>query len=112
MHGTFSSFFGTGEHVRENRYQSHLIAKLRDRFPGCFILKNDTDYMQGVPDLLVLYENKWAMLEVKASEDSPYQPNQNHYINIFDAMSFGAFIYPENESEVLHDLSKTFKPRR
>ena len=96
----------------ENEYQAQLIKELRRRFRGCFILKNDTDYMQGVPDLLVLYKNKWAMLEVKAYFNAPEQPNQDHYINLLDEMSFAAFIYPENQEEVLRDLQQTFKPRR
>lgn len=96
----------------ESTYQSQLIKKLRVRFPGCVILKNDTDYMQGIPDLLVLYRNKWAMLEVKASARSEVQPNQEYYIELFDSMSFAAFIYPEIEEEVLHDLQQALRARR
>ena len=81
-------------------------------FPGCVILKNDAGYMQGIPDLLILFENKWAMLEVKASERSREQPNQNYFVELLDSMSFAAFIYPENEDEVLYALQQTFRPRR
>lgn len=96
----------------ERDYQAKLIQELRRRFPGCFILKNDTDYMQGVPDLLVLYQNKWAMLEVKASADAPEQPNQEYYVNQLNEMSFAAFIFPEVEEDVLNDLQQTFRSRR
>ena len=81
-------------------------------FPGCVILKNDAGYMQGIPDLLILFENKWAMLEVKASERSREQPNQDYFVDLLDSMSFAAFIYPENEDEVLYALQQTFRPRR
>ncbi len=60
----------------ERKYQAELIKVLRRRFPDCVILKNDSSYMQGVPDLILLWHDKWAMLEVKASADAPEQPNQ------------------------------------
>lgn len=98
--------------MRENVYQGLLIGTLRVWFPGCFILKNDSSYLQGVPDLLILYKNKWAMLEVKASADEPYQPNQEYYLDLLDSMSFAATIYPENEEAVLNDLQQAFRARR
>ncbi len=98
--------------MRESAYQSLLIKYLRVLFPGCLILKNDTDYIQGIPDLLVLYKNKWAMLEVKSSGRAPEQPNQDYYIELLDNMSFAAFIYPENEEEVLYELQKAFRTKR
>lgn len=96
----------------ESDYQAKLIKKIKKMFPGCFILKNDSDYLQGIPDLLILYENKWAMLEVKASRLAPNQPNQVWYICELDAMSFAAFIYPDIEEEVLDALQQTFGSRR
>lgn len=96
----------------ENAYQARLIKKLKRMFPGCFVLKNDTDYYQGIPDLLVLYQTKWAMLEVKKSRSSSNQPNQEYYIDLFGEMSFSAFIYPENEEEILDALQRAFSVRR
>lgn len=98
--------------MQEGQYQTHLIKRLNRMFRGCFILKNDSGYMQGVPDLLILYNNKWAMLEVKADEFSDEQPNQRYYVELLDGMSFAAFIFPQNEDEVLYDLQHAFKPRR
>lgn len=95
----------------ESAYQARLIKQLRRLFPGCVILKNDTDYLQGIPDLLVLFRNKWAMLEVKAKGNAPVQSNQDYYIAKLDHMSFAAFIYPENEEDVLYDLQQTFGTR-
>lgn len=95
----------------ENVYQARLIKRLKRMFPECVILKNDTSYLQGVPDLLVLFRDRWAMLEVKPSKDSPAQPNQPYYVELFDGMSFGAFIYPENEEDVLNDLQSAFSSR-
>ena len=96
----------------ERDYQAKLIKKLRRMFKGCIILKNDSAYLQGVPDLLILYKSKWAALEVKASDDFLSQPNQDYYVREMDDMSFAAFIYPENEEEVLRDLEYTFSARR
>jgi hypothetical protein len=96
----------------ESEYQAKLIKKLRRMFPDCLILKNDTDYLQGIPDLLILHNDKWALLEVKPSEDADTQPNQPYYVRVGNEMSFAAFIYPENEAEVLNDLRATFRTRR
>jgi len=93
----------------ERDYQAKLIKKLRLLFPGCFILKNDSGYLQGVPDLTILYWEHWAVLEVKLSEDEPYQPNQEFYLDQLGRMSFSATIFPENEEEVLHELQLAFK---
>lgn len=98
--------------MRENSYQSRLIKVLRQMFEGCVILKNDPGYLQGVPDLIILYEKKWAALEVKASYDSSIQPNQKYYVDLMNAMSFAAFIDPSNEEDVLYALQQTFKPHR
>jgi hypothetical protein len=89
---------------RENAYQPKLIKKLREMFPGCVILKNDSGYLQGVPDLSIFYGSRWAMLEVKKDANSPYEANQEYYLDLFDRMSFAARIDPSNEEEVLRAL--------
>jgi len=96
--------------MTENRYQAKLIKKLEKMFPGCLIMKTSTDHVQGLPDLLILWRQYWAALEVKPFEDAPSQPNQGHYIRTLDEMSFAAYIYPENEEEVLSALQQAFKP--
>lgn len=96
--------------MAESKFQSLLIKKLRRMFNGCIILKNDSSYLQGVPDLLILHVDRWAMLEVKDSYISPVQPNQHYYIELMNEMSFAAFIYPENEAEVLDALQSALEP--
>jgi hypothetical protein len=98
--------------MRESQYQSQLIDVLHGMFPGCFVLKNDSGYRQGIPDLLVLYRDRWAALEVKGSENAPVQPNQEFYIYEMNEQSFAAFIYPENEREVLDALQRSFAMER
>jgi hypothetical protein len=94
--------------VTESAYQAKLIRKLKDIFPGCVVLKNDPQYQQGILDLTLLWERCWAMLEVKASYKAPSQPNQEYYVEQLGRMSFAAFIYPENEDEVLNALQEAF----
>lgn len=94
--------------MSESQFQSRLIKKLERMFPGCLVLKNDSSYRQGIPDLSVFYGDRWAMLEVKARENAPHQPNQDYYVRRLSEMSFVAFIYPENERAVLGDLRKAF----
>lgn len=96
----------------ERRFQAGLIKDLERMFPGCIVLKNDANYRQGIPDLIVLWENQWAALEVKSSANAPDQPNQAHYVYKMNVMSFAAFIYPENKEDVLDDLQLAFGARR
>lgn len=93
----------------ENKFQSKLIKELKKIFPGCIVMKNDSSYIQGIPDLLVLYKNKWASLEVKKSANASKRPNQQYYVDLMNKMSFARFISPENKKEVLDELRKTFK---
>lgn len=95
--------------MRESKFQSELIKELKKRFPGCFVLKNDPNYIQGIPDLLILYSDKWAMLEVKRSEKASVRPNQQYYIDKANNMSFGYIISPENKEDILDALEHTFK---
>ena len=93
---------------READFQSSLIKEIKDLFPGSIVLKNDATYIQGIPDLLVLYKNKWAALECKRSKDSKKRPNQDYYISEMNRMSYANFIYPENKEEVLNELQHAF----
>ena len=95
--------------MKENAFQALLIKELKSRFPDCVVLKNDATYIQGVPDILVLKDSKWAALECKKDSAASHQPNQDYYISLLDRMSFARFIYPENKEEVLNDLQQTFE---
>lgn len=96
----------------ENYFQRNLIKELKTLFPGCVVLKNDSSYKPGIPDLLILFEDKWAVLECKKEKGARQRPNQGYYVDQWNEMSFAAFIYPENKEEVLYDLQQTFRPRR
>ena len=93
----------------ERDFQSSLIKRIKELFPGCVVLKNDPNYIQGMPDLIVLYKRKWAMLEVKKSPSAIHQPNQDYYVDKLGKMSFAAFIFPENCEEVLNGLQQAFR---
>lgn len=93
----------------ERDFQAGLIKDLKQMFPGCIVMKNDSSYIQGIPDLLVLYKDKWASLEVKKTSNANRQPNQEYYVNQMNEMSFSRFIFPENKESVLNDLRKTFE---
>lgn len=95
--------------MKENAFQAKLIKRLKVMFPGCIVMKNDSGYIQGIPDLTILWKDKWAMLECKQSANASRQPNQEHYIQVAGEMSFGRFIFPENEEEVLNDLQQAFR---
>lgn len=94
--------------VKENVFQANLIRELKDRFPGCIVLKNDATYIQGFPDLLILYKSHYAALECKRSSKAHRQPNQDYYVGKINEHAFARFISPENKEEVLNELSQSF----
>ena len=98
--------------AKESQFQAALIKKIKRLFPGCIVMKQDASYIVGIPDLVIFYEDKWAMLECKRSRNARHGPGQDYYVDICDQMSFARFIYPENEEEVLDDLQQSFQTRR
>ena len=95
---------------KEGDFQTRLIGKIKTMFPESMVLKNDPTYIQGIPDLLIIHNNKWAALECKKSADAPARPNQPYYVNKMNDMSYASFVYPENESEVLNELQSALQP--
>lgn len=96
----------------ESKFQKELIDEVKMRYPGCVALKNDSSYIQGFPDWTILYQDKWAVLEVKRERGASKQPNQEYYVNKLNRMSFSRFVFPENKEEVLEDLDTLFKRKR
>ena len=96
----------------ESDFQAQLIIELREIFPDCYIQKNNPTRLrqQGIPDLLILWNEHWAILECKRSEDETARPNQPYYVEQFNNMSFASFIYPENKEEVLNAIDTSTTP--
>lgn len=94
----------------ESKFQANLIKDIEDLLPGCIVMKTDPNYIQGIPDLIILWRNRWASLEVKRDKDSNRQPNQDYYVELMNDMSFSRVIYPENKKEVLHAIQQSFRP--
>jgi hypothetical protein len=93
----------------ESDFQKNLKKELKSMFPGCIVTKLDSGDIQGIPDLLILYKNKWATLENKRHSKAAKQPNQEYYVEKMNQMSFSRFIYPENKDEVLDELKNVFR---
>lgn len=94
---------------KERDFQKNLKKELESMFPGCIVTKLDSSYIQGIPDLLILYNDKWATLENKRHAKASRQPNQDYYVDKMNNMSFSRFIYPENKDEVLEELKHAFR---
>ena len=90
--------------ARESRFQADFIKHLKSLYPEAIVLKNDPNYKQGIPDVLFLLGTFWAAFECKRSPSEPFQPNQRYYVGKMNEMSFAAFVYPENEDEVLYGI--------
>lgn len=93
----------------ENRFKTKLVAEIKNMFPGCIVLHPDPNEIQGIPDLLILYGDRWAALEGKKHADATHRPNQDYYVNKMNRMSFASFIYPENKEEVLYELQQALQ---
>lgn len=93
----------------ESKFQAELIREIKERLPGCYVLKTDPTFHQGLPDLLILFNDKWASLECKRSASASKRPNQEWHVSKMDAMSFSRFICPENKEEVLDELQRSFE---
>jgi hypothetical protein len=66
---------------------------------------------QGIPDLTVYIGATWSLLEVKRSAKSKKRPNQDYWVEHYAKTTFSAFIYPENEEEVLDALERSLAAR-
>jgi hypothetical protein len=97
---------------KESVFQSELIHEIKKRFTDAIVTKLDSSHIQGLPDLLVLYKDKWATLECKRSSNARHRPNQDYYVQKMNEMSFSSFICPENEEEVLNEMEQAFGLRR
>lgn len=95
--------------MKENRFQAQLIRELKEQYPGCTVLKNDSGYMQGIPDLLILHGKHWAALECKRDPKAKHQANQDYYVRKLNEASFARFIDPTNKEEVLNELQQAFR---
>ena len=71
-------------------------------------MKTDPNYIQGIPDLVIFYKDRWASLEVKRSSTATQRPNQEYYVDMMNEMSFSRFIFPENKEVVLDELQQSF----
>lgn len=96
--------------LSETKYQRELIKRIEQNYlPGSKVLTNDPRELQGIPDIIILYNNRWAMLEVKVSDNAPVQPNQQYYIDKFNEMGTAYFINPTNEDEVMDAIQRALK---
>lgn len=97
----------------ESKFQADTVKYIRNELlPGCLLTHGNSASQQGVPDIFIVYYDKWAMLEFKRRANSVHQPNQDYFVEKFNEWSFAAFIYPENAEEVLRELQHALTPRR
>lgn len=96
----------------EGKYKTKLSKRIEQRLPGAVILKQDPNLLQGISDLLILWEFVWAALEVKAYRGAPDRPNQGYYVDLLNELSYAAVIYPENEEEILDELESALRARQ
>jgi hypothetical protein len=96
----------------ESDFKKKLINQIMQEYPGAIVLKNDASFINGIPDHLVLFRNRWAAFEAKRDIDSPHRPNQPYWVKKMDEMSLAAFVYPQNKEWFLNELQHTLRPKR
>lgn len=96
----------------ESKFKTDLIRKIKREFPGAIILKNNANLIQGFPDNIILFEDRWAVFDAKRSATASHRPNQDYWIDLLNNMSYGSFVYPENEGRFLHELQQALRPDR
>lgn len=97
---------------KENAFQAEVIKDIKKRLPNSIVMKNDPNYIQGIPDLMILNDDKWAALECKDEANAHHQPNQDYYISKMNNMSYASFIYPENKEDILNAMEQTLSTKR
>ena len=99
----------------ESTFQASTIQMIKRLLPGAIALKNDSGYLQGVPDFTIFYGASWAWLEFKKSANASVQPNQEYYIAIAvisgDAQllpdsSFGRYVEKVRHMEDVKEADK------
>jgi hypothetical protein len=93
----------------EGEYKTRLTKRIYRRFgeDRCIVVRLDSALLQGIPDMGVLFIGGfWGLLEAKTSLTAKRQPNQSYYVEHMNRMCFAAFICPENEEAVLHELQQ------
>lgn len=93
----------------ESSFQRKVLDRIQQDFPEAVILKNDSGYLQGIPDFVIFYYGCYAMLEFKASRNATVQPNQKYYVDLFSAWAYAAFVHPGNVEQVMYDLQLAFR---
>lgn len=95
----------------ESGFQAKLIKEIYKIFgqDECIVMKTDPNYIQGIPDLLILYRDRWALLECKRDRDAEHQPNQDWYVEWLNSLSYSSFIFPENKEAVLYELQQALQ---
>lgn len=96
--------------MKESQFQAELIKDIHKLLGDeAVVMKVDAGYVQGIPDLFVLHNDKWAALECKRSAKAPHRPNQDYYVEKLDGMSYAAFVYPENKEKILNELQRSLR---
>lgn len=94
----------------ESPFKRQLIREILEQYPNAYIFKTNAGELQGVPDNLIINGDRWAMFEAKRSERAARRPNQEYYVDLFNQMSFAAFVYPQNKEWFLDELSQALRP--
>lgn len=98
--------------MKETKFEKYLVDKIHREFPGSFVIKTDPSYLQGFPDRLILYNTRWACFEVKRTINSPFQPNQQYYIDLLNQMSFATVVSPETQEDFFDEIQRTLRAFR
>ena len=88
-----SFLFERSSNVKESDFQANTIKKLKVMFPGAIITKLDASYILGIPEVLILWGQRWAVFEFKKYVHATKRQNPDSYVDRMNTMSFARVIY-------------------
>jgi hypothetical protein len=92
--------------VKESKFEQDFCRRLRNVDKDVIVVK--LTGISGIPDRIVLYHDKFVLLEFKRSKNASHRPLQDWYIDHFDGWGLARFVYPENGEEVFSEVLDWF----
>lgn len=94
--------------MTESRLQHLIIGWLKDK--GAYVIKTKPQpgTPTGCPDIIALFGDRWAAIEVKKSENASFRPGQKPTLAYLSAFNgWLVFVcYPDNWPDVKQQLGE------
>lgn len=93
----------------ESTFEKEFCKALRQTLGERYTYTFKLTAAKGIPDRLILYKDKYALLEFKQYKNAKKQPGQETWVGHFDNLAYAAIVYPENAEKVMQDILNYFE---